>query len=130
MGMFDYVQCDYPLPDGQIAEGPVFQTKDFNCFMDIVRITREGRVILQATHYEDVPKAERPEPDAPDSSLMAMRGCIRRVVDSEYDAEFHGDMHFYDLEREFIARFTEGQLKWIKPLTLFEPPPAQEPRHE
>lgn len=116
MGMFDYLQCDYPLPDGRVVEGPVFQTKEFDCFMNIVRITSAGRIILQDSHYEDVPKAERPYPDAPDGSFKALCGCMRRVVDGESDAEFHGDLNFYGDPGDFIARFTDGQLQWIKPV--------------
>ena len=118
MGMFDYVQCDYPLPDGRVVDGPVFQTKDFDCGMDIVRISRAGRLVLREWHFVDVPKAERPYPDAEEGSIESMCGIVRRVVDREYEAEFHGDMNFYGEPGDFIARFTEGQLQWIKPLTL------------
>ena len=82
MGMFDYVQCDYPLPDGRVVEGPVFQTKDFDCGLDTIRITRAGRLVLQDWH-----------------------------------SEFHGDMNFYGEPGNFIARFTKGQLQWIKPVS-------------
>lgn len=96
MGMFDYIRCDYPLPDGwQAGE---LQTKDFDCEMVEHVITKDGRLMLERideTHL--VPKVERPYPDAPDDSIMPMCGAIR-TVRSRHDANFHGTVNFYGSE--------------------------------
>ena len=53
MGMFDYVRCDYPLPDGGPPAGAgLFQTKDTpDQFLRVFKITDGG-------HLED-PKGGR-----------------------------------------------------------------------
>lgn len=97
MGMFDYVRCEMPLPDG--FEGKNMQTKDLGCTMSTVTITKDGR----------------------------LTGRVREWWWEEYkpvrDLDFHGDMTFYDYEgdingsyvwHEYVARFTEGQLVSIR----------------
>ncbi len=44
MGMFDYIKCEYPLPDGWNGE---LQTKDFDCEMVTHIITADGRLMLE-----------------------------------------------------------------------------------
>lgn len=93
MGMFDDIQVEYPLPDlGTIPiEEQSFQTKSLACFMRFYTITYNG-----------------------------LLRCEDEIVD------YHGDIFFYghvksDLDspsdggrREYLARFTEGKLSWIK----------------
>ena len=59
MGMFDYLQCDYPLP-GNPPEGVQtatdFQTKNLACLLLHYTITSEGRLVEQGgaedlTHF-------------------------------------------------------------------------------
>jgi hypothetical protein len=128
MGMFDYIQCEVPLPDGW--NPPELQTKDFGCGMVTHIITKDGRLLLeQIDETLDVPKHERPYPDAPEGSLKAFCGCIR-TVRSRHDANFHGIVNFYGLEtvgrepderygargrpiykhHNYNAKFTNGQL--------------------
>lgn len=124
MGMFDSVECEYPLPDPE-AQHIWFQTKDLNNLMDNYTITREGRLILHLWDYEETPKAERRYPDAPEGSFESMFGIIRKVEGSErlVDQHYHGDLYFYGFldERnpasdwyEYRARFTEGTLTSIE----------------
>ncbi len=124
MGMFDYIRCEAPLPDGWEPKGPL-QTKDFDCEMVTHTITKDGRLMLDRGHNEDVPKAERPYPDAKPGSLDEIIGCIRRVPKYE-DANFHGHVRFYSYEgdpnaedgsyrwHEYNAKFTNGQLDGIE----------------
>ena len=117
MGMYDYVNCEYPLPDGKVYPDGELQTKDFECIMDIVTITAEGRLILRDSHYATVPEEERPyfgTPKWDESSLYHLAGSIRLVVDREYDANFHAEFEFYDLFTRYIAKFTNGQLDHIR----------------
>jgi len=80
-----------------------------------------------------VPKEERPYPDAPEGSLQAMCGSLRRIR-SQHDRSFHGIFNFYALEvvgrepderwgphgrpiyksHEYNAKFTDGQLVSIE----------------
>lgn len=50
MGMFDYVKCEYPLPDGWKPSG-LFQTKDLECALGTYTITKEGRIGGTNTDY-------------------------------------------------------------------------------
>lgn len=122
MGMFDYVRCDAPLPDGKPTPRDFFQTKDFGLpQMDIYTITAEGRLIEHVTRSEEVPKEERPYWGKPEwfnddgtESFFAFLGCIRKVPVEDRDMNYHGYLNFYggdrDEWREFNAKFTDGQL--------------------
>lgn len=93
MGLYDYVRCDAPLPDGKPTPPGLFQTKDFpiTC-MERYTITADGRLIW---HRE---------------SFHSTR--VGPVVDE--DLNWHGDLNFYARDggewREFTAKFTDGQL--------------------
>lgn len=120
MGMFDYIRCEVPLPDGWKPDGPL-QTKDFDCDLVCHVITKEGRLMLEridAVH--EVPKADRPYPN--DDGLLGMCGSIRTET-SVHDSNFHGVVNFYSYEgdinvnhqwHEYNAKFTDGQLVGIE----------------
>lgn len=117
MGMYDYVHVGYPLPVGVPVD---FQTKDFDCELENYTITAEGRLIREAIEWESTPKDELPYPDFPAC------GSLRPKTKTLVDTEFHGDMRFYTSSGkredntyhwwEFVARFTEGRLVYIKPV--------------
>lgn len=135
MGMFDYVKCDHPLPDGWNMTNDYvgLQTKCFDCDMTTVHIRSDGRLLIERSEWEDVPKAERPYPD--DDGPLGMAGCIRRVNARWDDLNFHGTFYFGGLEdlkddrwviserhngggfwqkqyrdHDYKAKFTDGQL--------------------
>lgn len=54
MGMFDYVRCKAPLPDG--FEGGL-QTKDFDCELAMVEIREDGTLWIERFEHETVPAA-------------------------------------------------------------------------
>jgi hypothetical protein len=125
MGMFDYIRCEVPLPDGWQQDE--LQTKDFCCEMVEHVITADGRLMLDQGHWEAVPKSERPHPN--DDGIMGLAGSIRRVG-KMVDANYHGIVNFYGLEtiryepderygsrgrpiyknHEYLAKFTDGRL--------------------
>lgn len=136
MGMFDYIRCEVPLPDGWQA--PELQTKDFDCEMVWHIISKDGRLMLDRGHNETVPLMERPlwraewgdSKEAEKEHLIdALCGSMRRVP-KYVDANFHGIVHFYGLEttgyepnerygalgkpiyksHAYDAKFTDGQL--------------------
>jgi len=99
MGMFDTVLCEYPLPDARHQDLD-FQTKDLECLLDTYIITREGRLVQQATN----------------------RGW---GADLDHDVEWplHGDIRIYTSVKEedttswieYVVRFTHGRVEWIRP---------------
>lgn len=128
MGMFDYLLCEYSLPDTApkwINETTLWQTKDTDAqYMEYYTITKEGRLIHHSVIYENVPENERPnwgKPEWETSKISQLLGCIRSVPIGDVDTNYHGDLHigamtekqpyeFYDL----IIRFTNGNVEWIK----------------
>jgi hypothetical protein len=151
MGMFDWVRCEYPLPDPE-AQGYQFQTKDTPCLMEHYIITAEGRLIAHEWDYEATPDDELPYKDS-DNSLLRLFGCIRRVAGSErlIDIEWDGPFNFYgDVQTgglhairistgedlfypgpqppwyEYLATFAGGQLQEIRRLEVapYTPPTA------
>lgn len=118
MGMFDYIRCELPLPDGWQPPHPL-QTKDFDCDMVCHVINSDGRLMLQRIDsVHEVPKAERPYPNADDDDILSICGSLRWET-SLHDANFHGFVNFYGHDEnknwhEYNAKFTDGQLVGIE----------------
>lgn len=124
MGMFDYIRCEMPLPDGwQPSE---LQSKDFDCEMVTHVISKDGRLMLDRGHNEEVPLLERrswkaewgtSEEAQHEHPIEALCGCMRRVPKYE-DANFHGMVNFYGHEdttwHEYNAKFTDGRCVGIE----------------
>lgn len=118
MGMFDDLRCERVMPDGYDARGRVaFQTKDFECSMVTYEISPEGRMLQPIWRSEEVPKHERPYPDA--DGLMGLCGSMRTIVEKMHDMNYHGIVNFYTFDSDdkgggtwhgYNAKFTEGQL--------------------
>lgn len=109
--MYDEITVHYPLPDNPPIN--VFQTKDLECMLDDYTITTEGRLIHHVYTYECV--------DDPGSFV----GYYMKIISAELvDTGYHGDLNFYNTDRdsvtgghtwwEYVARFTDGTLQWIK----------------
>ena len=110
MGMFDYVRCEVPLPDGW-EEPRELQTKDFDCELNTLVITPDGRLLLE---NNCVPHGSQPPPAR--------------------DTNFHGIFYFYGSEllgyhpkkdgepfreridkwHEYSVKFTDGRLMEIE----------------
>lgn len=136
MGMFDYIECEYPLPDGFVPPpGWEFQTKDTEAmYMEVYRITKDGRLIHEACDYEIVPEEERPYYGKPEfEGFLKIAGSQRKVNERDEDEQYHGDLEFYGsnitgcgpegyiteddapmVRREYTARFTNGNLQEIR----------------
>lgn len=128
MGMFDYIRCEKPLPDGYTGE---LQTKEFDCEMVTHVISSAGRMMLDRGEWETVPAAERRHPDPND--LLHWVGSMRRVP-RYVDANMHGMVTFGGLEtigfepderygpqgrpvyrdHDYVAKFTDGELVSIE----------------
>ena len=117
MGMFDDLRCDAPLPDDTPAS-TIFQTKDFACNMATHVISADGVLILDLGHHEDVPREERPYPNAAVGSFDSICGIIRWVPNPTPQPAFHGLVYFYTLLgkewRGYNTKFTDGKLVIIE----------------
>jgi hypothetical protein len=136
MGMFDYVRCEVPLPDGWVPDE--LQSKDFDCTMTHLRVTADGRLMIERYESYTVPKEERPYPDAEEGSIQEICGIWGKRNRRWEDINYHGDFNFYGIERvgpqefvpltegakvgyykgetcyhDYIARFTDGRLTGI-----------------
>lgn len=126
MGMFDQITCEYPLPKTgyRIPFGHSgFQTKDLENLMDRYTINVDGRLIRHSVKYRRV-----------ESDSGVSKGCLKPIEDTPVDAEYHGDINFYDTFTladgrrvwvEFKARFTEGSVSWIRVEDVQKMPPAK-----
>ena len=104
MGMFDWVDCDYSLPDGGPTD-PEFQTKTFDDpYLRHYRITPEGR-LLKRDQWSMTEWEEGGDPKGPATWT---------------DTNHHGVLNFYDSDEttdewfEYDAKFTDGQLVSIE----------------
>lgn len=114
----------------------VFQTKDLeNCLGTYV--VKDGRLYERIYEHEDVPEEERPYYGKPEwdeggpvfgKDFYRRSGSRRVVGHHDRDLEYHGDLVFYATKKDlglageyrmglvdFRARFTEGDLQWIRP---------------
>lgn len=91
MGMFDYIRCKMPLPDGFEFQG-WFQTKDTDRqYMEHYEIREDGSLWIEEYDIED-----RSNPKAAKGSLESLRGCMTRVNQRWVPAEpHHGAIEFY-----------------------------------
>lgn len=114
MGMFDWIECEMPLPEKPDTAKHGFQTKDTpDQMLTTYTITSDGLLMWRPYTYEDVPRSERPYPDAPDDDPRSWFGASRKVEREPECLDFHGDIRFYTSDEdggwwEYKARFTEG----------------------
>jgi hypothetical protein len=121
MGMFDRVFIDknkLPLSVEQkliIPDNMDWQTKDFDCDMTDIYITKEGKLKIKRWNYESVPKKEKPYPN--DEGLPGLAGSLRRVNERLEPIFHHGNINFYSMVGdewfEFNAKFSHGKLVGI-----------------
>ena len=125
MGMFDYLKCEYELPDSSV-QNESFQTKSLDSTLANYTITADGRLIHHAVKYESVPEEERPYFGTPEweKPLGKICGSMTSVPTGDVEIAYHGDIRFYTSISaretddykwfEYEARFTDGKLQWIK----------------
>ena len=112
MGMFDELKCEYPLPSHPELQGRTWQTKSFECNLEMYHITADGFLTVEKHERETV---------MDDNAVFGFYlKSIRQWTETLDD--FHGDIFFYGFADEmynagwitFRARFTEGRLSNIK----------------
>lgn len=119
MGLFDYVRCNVPLPDGFDGE---LQTKDFDdAYLETYTITKDGRLMQRyVSDREPVPESEWKYvgDDDPLHKLWHEQSKWKLIF-AERDVNFHGILNFYggggtDEWHEYNAKFTDGTLVSIE----------------
>lgn len=126
MSMYDHIRCEVALPDG-FAGDPLFRTQDFERVLATHAIRDDG-LYLDDGHYETVPKAERPHPDAEEGTLEELKGSLHWVPNLVLHREAHGLIHFYGedaagQQHHYEAKFMDGELVGIR--IRLEPPKAE-----
>ena len=111
MGMFDYLQCHYPLPI-KGANNLKFQTKDTDAqFLDNYEIREDGTLWHEIYDVED-----RSDPNA--DGIMALVGKMTRI-NSRWERDMMtGEIRFYAHRGEdwleFSAYFVGGELRQLE----------------
>lgn len=119
-----------------LVEGPaVFQTKDLENYLGTY-VIKDGRFFERIYQREKVPEEERTyycKPEWDEGGKIFGKdhyrwvGVKRIVGHKDVDLDYHGDIWFYASKKElglaedrrsglveFKARFTHGDLEWIK----------------
>ena len=104
MGMFDYLRCEVPLPDG--TPDLEWQTKDLVCELDTFTIRADGSLWGEAYEIED-----RSDPNA--EGLLALRGCMTRVnIRPDQWADYTGEVRFYGYVGDINSRSYSHDKHW------------------
>ena len=99
MGVYDYVKCEYSLPEGAPSEG--YQTKDTPAqFLDLYVITPDGRLLHERCDREWV--------DVPGRPIFG--GYLKEVSREMVEVPFRGEVSFGNGDWEFSGLFDDGRL--------------------
>ena len=123
MGMFDNIECNYPLPlSKELIEledfniyGVEFQTKSFENLMELYIITEEGELFRKKIDYKWV-----------DDEEYFLKGYMKATKEELIKENYHGIIEFYcyeDIKKEvngkiretsisvdYIAKFSDGKI--------------------
>jgi hypothetical protein len=108
MGFSDRVRIDRAYPDLGIERGRDFQTKSLNAGGDDFTISADGKLVEHVWRHE----------------FDAGRFSSTRIAGEDKLIAYHGDVLLFSRDpygntREFVARFTHGQLEWIRPVSEY-----------
>jgi len=108
MGMFDYLECQLPLPDTDETLTFDFQTKSLDCWLDNYQIRSDGTLWHETYDIED-----RSDPNA--TGIYRMVGSATRVNRRWEQLAYTGEVEFYgrvdDIWYSYSAYFVRGYLK-------------------
>jgi hypothetical protein len=128
MGMFDSIQCEYPLPLPlevidilpDIYEKE-FQTKDLENLLDTYILNEDGELIWNKKQYK-----------WKDDDDAFFKGHMEVIKNEMIPSEFHGVLNFYcyetvkedessdkakDVVIDYLAKFTNGKIENIEILS-------------
>jgi hypothetical protein len=128
MGMFDSIQCDYPLPlPLEVIDilpdlyDQEFQTKDLENLLDNYILSENGELLHVKKQYE-----------WKDDDSAFLKGYMDVVEEEIVPTDFHGVLNFYcyetveediennkakDVTIDYLAKFTNGKLENIEILS-------------
>lgn len=128
MGMFDSVQCNYPLPLPldvvDIFPDPYekeFQTKDLENLLDHYILNEDGELLWIKKKYE-----------WKDDDSHFLKGYLEVTKEEIIPSDFHGTLNFYsyetvkedvenntakDISIDYLAKFTNGKIENIEILS-------------
>ncbi len=105
MGLFTDVKIDISLLPDDCKELNEWQTKDVvDPQMETLIIDKDGRLIYvwYDREWHD------------DKSRSMFGGYLKPTEKHEDVLDYHGDMRFGNAEKEMIARFDDGKLRYIR----------------
>lgn len=127
MGMFDSIECNYPLPLPleviDILPDPYnqeFQTKDLENLLDLYYLNEDGVLYWRKRKYE-----------WKDDDSAFLKGYMDVIEEEIVPTDFHGILNFYcyetveediennkakDVSIDYLAKFTNGKLENIEVL--------------
>ena len=128
MGMFDSIQCNYPLPLPleivDIMPDPYdqeFQTKDLENLLDLYYLNEDGVLYWRKRKYE-----------WKDDDSAFFKGYMDVIEEEIVPVDFHGILNFYcyetihedessgkakDISIDYLAKFTNGKIENIEILS-------------
>jgi hypothetical protein len=128
MGMFDSIQCNYPLPlPLDVIDimpdpyGQEFQTKDLENLLDLYYLNEDGTLSWRKQKYE-----------WKDDDDAFLKGYMEVIDEEIVPIDFHGILNFYcyetvhddessdkakDISIDYLAKFTNGKIENIEILT-------------
>ena len=110
MGFYDYVTVRVADPQSGIEAGAKFQTKNLYNYDGEFTITPAGQLVEHVYRLEERPNA---------MATLVNTQFRHRVHVEDKVLAFHGDLLMHcsagdGSSRELVARFTHGQLEWIR----------------
>lgn len=117
MGMFDYLQCEWPLPLPEFQDR-MFQTKDLGCNLDLYTIRSNGQLVVQRFDaFEDFDERDLPKKKMHEYPFFGAVNFYCYMVEDPPKApdgvRYHGRV-------EFAALFDDKLLK-IKAIRNISP---------
>jgi hypothetical protein len=133
MGMFDSIQCEYPLPIPlEVVDvlpdiyNQEFQTKDLENLLDNYILNEDGELLWIKKEYKWV-----------DDEDAFLKGYMEKISEEIVPFHFHGILNFYcyetvyesdevsfdkeekakDISIDYLAKFTNGKLDFIEILS-------------
>lgn len=128
MGMFDSIECNYPLPlPLEVVDilpdiyDQEFQTKDLENLLDLYYLNEDGHLFWRKRKYE-----------WKDDDSSFLKGYMDVVSEETVRQDFHGILNFYcyetvyssedrnsgiDVSIDYLAKFTNGKIENIEVLS-------------
>ena len=101
MGMFDWLTCEYELPDEEMQGEESWQTKDFDCLMDRYVIKADGSLWIQPSRIAD----------------SSNKDISERQLDWTCTFRFYGYGSTVKEWYEYEVVFVDGQLRSLERAT-------------